>query len=499
MDFVSMQFRSRLAAVALAFTAFSGTYAIGQSAGLTLSTAAHNFGTEQVGQTSAAYGTTLSNATGDAIDLAFGVSSSAYKQFEVASDTCGTSIAAHSSCTLAAEFKPDAVGNYQVTVDITGTDAVSGDTVVLTSNGAQVAGVTLTGQGIASAQVYITSAGHNFGDQGLNTTSATYGAELVNATTSTISLSYSGSSTNFPQVASNCGATLAPSASCELEFDFTPQSAGPLEYEYSLSATAGGSPVAIYSGGSAVSGITLSGVGLSGSVSLKTDGHNFGPWVVDTTSGKYLTQLTNSTSITVDLAFAYTGANSADFPLAGSTCGSALLAGASCSLEWDFSPQKAGALSTVYAITATDPSNGNPVSVTDGGATVAGVRLAGNGQATAGVALASASHQFGEQQVGGGSATYGTVLYNTTGSAINLTYSYSNAAAAQNFSMVADNCGATLATNASCNLQWQFKPVATGADSVVYDITATQAGVPVTITSGGNPVNGVTLSGTGVN
>jgi hypothetical protein len=33
---------------------------------------------------------------------------------------------------------------------------------------------------------------------------------------------------------------------------------------------------------------------------------------------------------------------------------------------------------------------------------------------------------------------------------------------------------------------------------VVYNVTATQGGLPVTITSYGEPVNGVTLSGTAV-
>jgi hypothetical protein len=100
--------------------------------------------------------------------------------------------------------------------------------------------------------------------------------------------------------------------------------------------------------------------------------------------------------------------------------------------------------------------------------------------------------------VGGVSDAFTANLYNTTSSAVDLTFAYSNQNAAKNFTLTSNNCGAALAANTTCGLTLEFSPVVAGAASVVYDVTATQGGSPITITSGGNPVNGVTLHGTGV-
>jgi hypothetical protein len=467
--------------------------------GFSISTAGHNFGTQPVNTVSSPYTVNVINSTADAITLSINSTPAEYKNFPFHEDDCPPTLAAGSYCTLIWEFDPAQAQGYSSFFSIAGVDAVTGANVILTSGSSQVSGVTLSGSGINATGVYLASATHNFGDLAVGSTSVIYGTQLVNGTNQTLALSYGGSSSSFPQTGDNCGSTLAAGASCQLQWDFNPQAPGPAQLQYSIAASELGSPVAIYSNGSVVSGVTLTGTGLTGGLSLRTAGHNFGPWVVGTTSGKYTTTLSNTSNIAVDLSFSYSVASDDNyFSLTGTTCGATLLAGSSCQLQWDFSPTVTGGVGAVYQIAATDPSNDNPVTVTSGSSPVSGVTLSGNGQATAGVALASASHIFGEQGVGGQSATYGTVLYNTSGAPITLTYGYSNAAEAKNFTLVGDNCGATLGNNQSCNIQWQFTPVTTGAIDVTYDITAQQGGSGITITSGGNPVNGVELTGNGV-
>jgi hypothetical protein len=466
--------------------------------GFTITTDGHNFGTQGVQVPSGTYGVVLSNTTSDAITLTINTNPTNAADFPMATNTCGASIAAGTTCSLQWQFDPQAAQGYSAFYAISGVDSVTSQPIVLTSGGQQVSGVQLEGVGINANGVTLTSPSFRFAEQGIGTISPTYTAFLINGSASTIALSYSGANSNYVSIANTCGASLAPWQSCGFQWYFQPQTTGYEELDYNITATTNGDPTVITYAGHPVAGVMLSGTGILGTVSLRTDGHNFGPWVTGTTSYKYLTILTNSTEETVNLTYRYSNANSAQFGQPADLCGTTLTSGSSCYLEWDFSPTLTGPISTTYDIHAMDACGGQPISITTGEVTVPGVLLAGNGQATAGLFLATASHQFGEQGIGGNSATYGTVLYNTTTNTINLTAGYSSATAGDNFKIVASDCGTTLAANTSCNLEWQFSPVTTGAISVVFDITATQAGSPVTLTSGGSPVAGVTLSGTGV-
>jgi hypothetical protein len=362
-----------------------------------------------------------------------------------------------------------------------------------------VTAVDLTGTGTSVSGVVLSTAGHTFADQGMKTTSPTYGVELTNATTSAISLTYTstGSTTSFPSQGSTCGATLAANASCEMQWAFDPQTSGELQMNYSISATSGGAPVTITSGGQTATGIALTGTGVTGTLGLSVSSNSFGAWVESHTSPAFLTVLSNTTVYAVDLTYATTG-TPADFPQTQDTCGATLAASASCNLQWTFDPQAAGKLSAGLNITASLASSGIPLSVTSGKQTVNGVSLSGVSETTAGVFLDSASNDFGELGIGGVSDTFTANLYNTTNAAVNLSFAYSNPTAAENFTLTSNNCGTSLAANSTCGMTWEFTPVTTGTSSVVYDITATQGGAPLTITSGGATVSGVTLHGTGV-
>jgi hypothetical protein len=468
--------------------------------GFTITTDAHNFGTGPLHSSTPAYGVVLSNSTDDGINLTLQTNPRNAADFPLTANNCPAELGPSQSCELAWSFDPQVTGSITANYKLSGVDAVTGEAVLLSSpEKKRVTKVNLTGDGTRASGVLLTTAGHTFADQGMKTTSPTYGAELTNATASALSLTYagSGSTSSFPSQGTSCGATLAANASCDMQWAFDPQTASLLHYDYAIAATSGGSPVTITSGGAPVTGIALTGLGLTGTLGLTQSTNNFGAWVEGHTSSTFLSVLSNTTPSEVSLTYGTTG-TPADFPQTEDTCGAMLLAGASCNLQWDFTPQTTGKLSSSFRITAVLTASNFPVSVTSGKNTVNGVALSGFSEATAGVFLDTATNDFGEQGVGGVSDAFTANLYNTTSSAVDLTFAYSNQNAAKNFTLTSNNCGAALAANTTCGLTLEFSPVVAGAASVVYDVTATQGGSPITITSGGNPVNGVTLHGTGV-
>ena len=476
----------------------SGTGVIAPAFSIT--SAAHNFETAPVHIATPAYGVVLYNSTVDPINLTITTPKKNGVDFPVTENNCPAQMLASTECEIAWEFDPTAAGTITANYKISGVDATTGATLLLSDpEKKSVTAVDLTGTGTDLSGVVLTTAGHTFADQGVKTVSPTYGVVLTNATANTISLTYtgSGSTASFPSQGNNCGATLLPAAICEMQWAFDPQAVGEVQMNYAVAATSGGAPVTITSGGQTATGVALTGTGVTGTLGLSVSSNNFGAWEEEHTSPAFLTVLSNTTIYEVDLTYATTG-TPADFPQTEDTCGATLAANASCNLQWTFDPQAAGSLSSAFDIKASLPTGDIPLSVTSGTKTVNGVSLSGYAEAAAGVFLDTASNAFGELGVGGVSDTYSPNLYNTTSSVVDLSYAYSNATSAKNFTITSKGCGATLAANSTCGITWEFTPVVAGVSTVVYDITATEGGAPVTITSGGAAVSGVSLRGTGV-
>jgi len=517
------------------------------SAGLTLTTSAHNFGTQLQYTTGTTYGVVLTNSTQHPVALDVVLTPSGYQNFpfQHSAYTCPSTLTAGQSCNLQWQFYPNA-GNgssgqptpFTATFPISGVDTVTGQNVILTNgSNQQVTGVTLSGYGITGSNyVLMSTATHNFGNVQTGGTSSPYGIQVINTRPGAIVLTVTlgGNYGAFPITADSCfktgqyTTTLASGQSCQVQFTFHPTTSGAITATYGLTATSGGSSVTILdqSTSQRATGAVLSGNSVGATLTLSTAGHPFGPWVVGTTSSAYGTTLNyplcsgpgcvTQNPVNVTYGFA-AGSNTADFnlttypggpsePVGEGACpaqltpGSTMNVNATCYLLFTFAPQTAGALSATYNITATDSVTGQPVAITTGGSTVVqGVSVSGNGQANAQLSLATSTHNFGEQGVGGTSATYGTVLYNTTGGPITLSFSGSST----NFPLVANNCPASMPTNTSCNIQFTFTPQTAGPLSLIYYINATEYGSSVAIIdlSTGNPANpeGISLAGTGVN
>jgi hypothetical protein len=516
------------------------TGAVVTAAGLTLSTAGHNFGTQLAYTTGNTYGVILTNSTQDPVAININLTPSGYQNFPFQHNNynCPSVLTAGQSCNLQWQFYPSA-GNgssgqptpFSATFGITGTDTKTGQPVIVTSspaapgtNPVQVSGVTLSGYGITGSNYLLMStATHNFGEVANGSASSTYGIQLINTRPGpvTVRLTSSGNTAAFPISSDNCFvppsgiATLASGQSCQVQFYFQPTTVGLQTANYTLTATSSSGSVIILdqSTSNQVTGATLSGTSVGAQLELVTAGHPFGPWVVGTTSTQYTTYLKYPTCAAgpgqcngpfnpINLTYAYSsGSNTADFNLITNTCGAQLTYQSQCTLTWTFSPQAAGAFSATYLINGTDSVTNQPVAIQagTGGSIVQGVTLSGNGQAAAQLALATSNHNFGEQGVGGSSATYGTVLYNTTGATVNLSFGATD----DNFPLVVNNCPGALQNNQSCNIQYKFTPQTAGTLSQFISITATSYGssVPIVDLSSGNTVipPGISLSGTGVN
>jgi len=230
--------------------------------------------------------------------------------------------------------------------------------------------------------------------------------------------------------------------------------------------TTSGSYQPSYGGGPYDAFVTKFGFSLAPFVALSPSSYDFGNQVVGTTSSAETITLTNegNAALTISSITA-----SGDFSQTNN-CGSSLAANASCTLSVTFTPTASGSRSGSLTIT----DNASPATQT--------VSLTGTGTAPV-ASLSPVSLTFPAQPVGTSSSAQSVTLSNT-GSA---TLSITSITASGDFSQT-NNCGASLAANASCTLSVTFKPTAIG----------TRTGA-VTITDNASPATQtVSLTGTGV-
>jgi trimeric autotransporter adhesin len=103
-----------------------------------LTAASANFNTVTTGSSSAAQTFTLANAGNAALSISsVGITGANASSFQLGADTCGTTLAAGGSCTVAVTFAPTSAGTFTAALSIT--DAVGTQTSSLTGTGAAVA------------------------------------------------------------------------------------------------------------------------------------------------------------------------------------------------------------------------------------------------------------------------------------------------------------------------------------------------------------------------
>jgi FG-GAP-like repeat/Abnormal spindle-like microcephaly-assoc'd, ASPM-SPD-2-Hydin/Divergent InlB B-repeat domain len=304
----------------------------------TLSPASLTFATQAIGTTSPTKTVTLKNTGTASLTITAiaitGTNSGDFAQ----THTCGSSLAAGSSCTFKVTFKPAASGTRRAALSITDNAAGSPQQVSLGGIG-------------TAAKLSPTSL--SFGTVAIGTTSAAQTVMLTNVGTTTLTITgIAIAGTNAGEFAQThtCGSSLAAGSSCTFKVTFKPAASGARTATLSVADNATGSPQKV----------TLSGVGTT--AKLSPTSLSFGSVAVGTTSAAQTVMLTNvgTTTLTIT-SIAITGTNTGDFGQTH-TCGNSLAAGTSCTISVKFKPTAKGRRTA--AVSVTDNAAGSPQKVT---------------------------------------------------------------------------------------------------------------------------------------
>jgi hypothetical protein len=388
------------------------------------------------------------------------------------------------SCTYVFSFAPTTVGNFNAQVQFT--DNSNNESGALQS-------VPLSGTGVpASAAVSLTPASLIFTSQILGTTSGSQTVTLKNTGSlalqiSTISLA--GTNASAFSIGSNCpgnSGTLGASAQCTVNVTFTPNSLGPQTASISFSDNVSGSPQVV----------SLSGTGVSASLSVLPAGIGFSPQTLQIPAANQSVVISNNGTIPVQISsVAVGGADAADFPAAPNCAGTLYPPGesknnSSCQVSVQFQPTAGGERSASLSIV--DDASGSPQIVT----------LSGTGLVPS-VALPGIIPAFSAQLVGTTSAASPIVITNTGSGALSissLTLSGANSGDFQQTSTCVDNAQHTnmIAAGTACTVNVTFVPQAAGTRATTLNIADNALNSPQTMALSGAAVDysvGVTPGG----
>ncbi|MFN8512849.1 MAG: choice-of-anchor D domain-containing protein [Chloroflexia bacterium] len=321
---------------------------IGVTPTVLLNSTSFSFGQQPVGVPSAGKTLELTNVGNGALVISTvtlaGVNAG---DFIKNGDTCsGATLAPGLSCTVGVIFRPLTVGNKTATLLINDNAPGAPRDIVLTGEGIQN----------VTPSVNISANSLNFGT--IQVGSVSTGQSLIVANTGNAPLHVtavivSGTNSNdFWKSGDTCAnATIAPQNFCSIGIIFRPTAAGVRIATLVLVDDAAGSPREI----------TLTGVGLTGALTLSAASLNFGEWTISTpekprqASPTQILTVTNTGQGALTLgAVAVTGPNAGDWILLANTCVNATVpAGSNCQIGVAFKPTALGDRSATLTIANT--------------------------------------------------------------------------------------------------------------------------------------------------
>jgi hypothetical protein len=250
-----------------------------------------SFGNQIVNTPSSTKTVTLFNNSASLLtNIAVSFTGTNASDFTQGTSTCGTTLAASTTCTITVIFTPKTTTTESAALNIADSDTTSPQLVSLSGTGI-----------LAPAAVFLTPSTLDFGNQTINTTSAAKIVTLTNNSTSTVSniaITIGGSSpTSFAQT-TTCGATLAAGATCTIGVTFTPAAAA------AASATLGVADSDVSSPQTAA----LTGVGTSSNPDFSVTVSPAAPTVAAGSTANLTVTVTGANGFTTPVALTCTGA-----------------------------------------------------------------------------------------------------------------------------------------------------------------------------------------------
>lgn len=302
---------------------------------VSLSPTSLSFGTVAVGSKSASKPLTITN--NQSASLTFNFSSSGdYSAIGSGATPCTTTLAAHSSCTVAVTFQPTVSGAINGALTVTHNAEFS----------PQSAGLAGTGSGGSAPPLSFSPSSLSFGNVVVSATSPGQVVTVTNGSNSAVSISGISGSGNYTAASSGatpCGGSLNSKQSCTFTVTFSPTLPGTVSGAVTISDNTAGSPQVLNLTGKGILPVSLSPASLT-----------FAAQQLGTTSAPQIVTLSNQQ--TVDTVTIDSIAVSGDFfnvSAGRHPCSDRVSALSSCTIGVVFSPGSgrggvSGALAVSY-------------------------------------------------------------------------------------------------------------------------------------------------------
>jgi hypothetical protein len=310
-----------------------------------LSTTALAFPNTVTGTTATALTVMLTNSGSAALTLSgVALTGTNAAVFAIASNTCGSSLAAGAQCAISISFTPTSVASFSASLTLTDNAASSPQSVALTGNGTIVPTLTFTPTSLV------------FPNTAPNLTAAAMTATLSNSSSSALALSSvaltGANASAFAITANTCGTSIAAAGQCTVSITFKPTAAASYTAALSVTDNGTGSPQML----------PLSGAGVQPMVTVSPSSLNFGA-NLNGSSQQLTVTVTNTSNVAATLsASTLTGSGASAYSIGSNVCGGSVAAMATCAITVSFNPTATGSYSAT--LTLTDNAVTSPQTVT---------------------------------------------------------------------------------------------------------------------------------------
>jgi len=422
------------------------------SGNLVANPATVGFGSVTLTQTSAPQSATIINQ-GAALT---GIQLTVAGDYSLTSNTCGTQIAANSTCTVTFTFSPSLPGTR-----------VGSLTVAASNAGYVPLVIGLTGTGLPNAGLTVAPSQLAFGAVNVGANSAPQQLTITNPGSGALTALAIGVAAPYNLGSGTCSQTLLGGASCSIPVTFSPNTAGPLNATLTVSSS---------SLGVASLNVPLTGTGLlPPSLSLSPTQLSFAGTTVGLASPGQIITITNPGSSPVaGMQVQLTG----DFASTASSCTASLPALGSCAVQVAFKPTVSGGRQGFLIVNSTTSSVAQVFAT-----------LIGTGLTPPVLTITPPQLSFPATVIAQPSSPLSVQLTNSGQSPVpDLQLAHTPGF---QLSPSATTCSSTLAAAATCTVAVLFDPAASG--NFTGSLSATSALVS---SLGGSPAV-VALSGTG--